>query len=130
MYKFGKISKERLKTCDDRLQLVCNEVIKVYDFSILEGIRNKETQDKFYIEGKSKVKYPNSKHNYKPSKAVDIAPYPIDWEDRERFFILAGIMFGIASQLGIRLRWGGAWKGLEGLKNNSFDDLVHFEIID
>ena len=36
-------------------------------------------------EGRSKLSWLESKHNCEPSRAVDIAPYPIDWDDRERF---------------------------------------------
>ena len=35
MYKFGKSSKKRLETCDEKLQKVFNEVIKHVDCSIL-----------------------------------------------------------------------------------------------
>ena len=44
MPKFGKRSKERLATCDERLQEVFNEVIKFVDCSVLEGHREQERQ--------------------------------------------------------------------------------------
>ena len=74
MPKFGKRSKERLETCDNRLQLVFNEVIRYVDCSILEGHRSGERQNKLFEEGKTKVKYPNGRHNANPSRAVDVAP--------------------------------------------------------
>lgn len=85
MYKFSNASLERLKTCHPDLQAVCLELIKQYDFSVLEGYRGKEAQDAAYKAGNSKVKYPNSAHNKKPSLAVDIAPYPINWDNLSRF---------------------------------------------
>jgi peptidoglycan L-alanyl-D-glutamate endopeptidase CwlK len=130
MYKFSRISESRLSTCDERLQLILRKAIQIYDFSVLEGYRDEATQNKYFAEGKSKLKYPNGKHNSNPSKAVDIAPFPIDWADRERFFLLAGLIIAIGAENGIKIRWGGAWSGLAALKSNKFDDLVHFEIID
>ena len=78
MPRFGKRSKERLATCDTRLQEVFNEVIKYVDCSILEGHRDKERQNQLHVEGKTKVKYPNGRHNSSPSNAVDVTPYPVD----------------------------------------------------
>ena len=83
---------------------------------------------KLYDEGKTKVKYPNGRHNDNPSRAVDIAPYPIDWADRERFHLFAGFVLGIARSMGIKLRWGGDWNMNFEVDDNKFDDFPHFEI--
>ena len=99
-----------------------------FDCSILIGHRGEEAQNKAFDEGKSKVRYPKGKHNSKPSTAVDVAPYPIDWEDRERFIYFAGLVKGIALEMGISLRWGGDWNNDTQLSDNKFDDLVHFEL--
>jgi len=128
MAKFGKSSKKRLETCDERLQKVFNEVVKHVDCSILEGHRSGERQDKLFNEGKTKVKYPNGRHNANPSNAVDVAPYPIDWEDRERFHLFAGFVLGIAQSMGIKLRWGGDWNMNFEVDDNQFDDFPHFEL--
>ena len=135
MPKFGKRSRERLATCDERLQEVFNEVIKFVDCSVLEGHRSQERQDQLYIEGKTKVKYPNGRHNSKPSNAVDCTPYPIDWADRERQTLFAGFVIGLARAKGIKLRWGGNWdmyeeNGRWEVEDNKFDDFPHFEIKD
>ena len=128
MAKFGKRSKERLSTCDNKLQKIFNEVIKYVDCSVLEGYRNGERQNKLYDEGKTKVQYPNGRHNSNPSRAVDVAPYPIDWDDRERFHLFAGFVLGIAKSMGITLRWGGDWDQDWTVMDNKFDDFPHFEI--
>lgn len=130
MAKFGKTSKERLATCDKRLQRVFNEVIKYVDCSVLEGHRNEERQDKLFDEGKTKVKYPRGRHNSYPSRAVDVTPYPVDWNDRERQTLFAGFVIGIARSMDIRLRWGGDWDMDFKVMDNRFDDFPHFEIID
>ena len=125
---FGKKSKERLNTCDSNLQKVFNEVIKHVDCSILEGHRDKDRQNKLYEEGKTKVKYPNGRHNRQPSSAVDVTPYPVDWKDRERQTLFAGFVIGVASQMDINLRWGGDWDQDFQVTDNRFDDFPHFEL--
>ena len=128
MPKFGRASRDRLKTCDKRLQKVLNEVIKHVDCSILEGHRSEERQNKLYDEGKTKVRYPKGRHNSNPSLAVDVARYPIDWDDRERHTLFAGFVIGVARGMDIRLRWGGDWNRNWDTKDNRFDDFPHFEI--
>ena len=46
MYKFGRKSKERLKGVDHRLISVLDELIKIMDVTIIEGLRSKERQEK------------------------------------------------------------------------------------
>ena len=81
MPRYGKRSKERLKGVNTKLVNVLNELIKIMDVTIIEGVRSKERQAELLEKGATKVKY--SRHM--EGKAVDLAPYPIDWEDRERF---------------------------------------------
>ena len=128
MYKFGRKSRERLATCDKKLQKVFKEVIKYVDCSVLEGHRNKERQNKLFKEGKTKVKYPVGRHNSNPSNAVDVTPYPVDWNDRERQTLFAGFVLGVARGMDIKLRWGGDWNMNFKVKDNRFDDFPHFEL--
>ena len=128
MPRFGKRSKERLSTCHKDLQLVFNEVIRYVDCSILEGHRGEDRQNSLYEEGKTKVRYPNGRHNASPSRAVDVTPYPVNWEDRERQTLFAGFVLGGANQMGITLRWGGDWDQDFEVQDNKFDDFPHFEL--
>ena len=128
MPRFGKRSISRLKTCDQKLQELFYEVVKHFVCSIFEGHRGEERQNKAFADGKSKVKYPNGKHNQNPSIAVDVAPYPIDWSDRDRFHYFGGFVLGVAKEMGMNIRWGGDWNQATHTKDNKFDDLVHFEI--
>ena len=128
MPRFGTKSRGRLSSCHPDLQKVFNQVIKEIDCSILCGQRGEKEQNKAFDEGRSKVRFPDGRHNANPSNAVDVAPYPIDWEDRERFHLFAGYVLGIADSMGIRLRWGGDWNRDWTVKDNKFDDLPHFEI--
>ena len=130
MPRFSKKSLSKLETCDKRLQDLFLRVVKKFDCTIIEGHRSKNRQNKLFDEGKSKLKYPKGKHNAIPSKAVDVAPYPIDWNDRERFTYFAGYVLGIAYQMGLKIRWGGDWDMDTQVKDNNFDDLPHFEIRD
>ena len=130
MPKLGKRSKSRLKGVDSRLKNVLNEVCKYFDITVIEGLRSQERQNELVAQGKSKTKF--GKHVQ--GKAVDIAPYPIDWKARDDFHYLGGFVLGIASQMGINIRWGGDWsdsslsQNRRTTKDNNFDDLVHFEI--
>ena len=130
MPRFGKRSRERLKGVDSKLVNVLNEVVKYFDITIIEGLRSQERQDELVAQGKSKTKF--GKHVQ--GKAVDIAPYPIDWDSRDDFHYLGGFVLGVASKMGIDIRWGGDWsdsslsKNARTTKDNNFDDLVHFEI--
>ena len=126
MPRFSKESLDKLSSCDWRLIRVFNEVIQHVDCTILEGHRTPERQAKLVAEGKSKTL--NSKHLSDPSMAVDVAPFPIDWDDEERFILFAGFVLGLAKSMKIELTWGGNWKGDFDIKNNGFRDLVHFQL--
>ena len=128
---FGKSSLKKLETCDKKLQVLFKEVVKDFDCTITEGHRGEDRQNSLYDEGKSKLKFPHVKHNGDPSRAVDVCPYPIDYDDRDRFHFFAGFVMSVAMQLGIKIRWGGNWRNNfnTGFKDNSFDDLVHFELL-
>ena len=126
MPKFGKTSRRRLKGVNTKLINVLNELIKIMDVTIIEGLRTEKRQQELLEKGATKVKY--SKHM--EGKAVDVAPYPIDWNDRERFHLFAGFVIGIAKSMGINLRWGGDWDQDFQVIDNKFDDFPHFEIKD
>ena len=138
MPKFSKESLRKLNTCHPDIIKVMNEAIKYYDFKVIYGHRTKEEQFEIFREGrdliggvwtvtdKSKVKtsldgkMKVSYHNYYPSKAIDIAPYPIDWNDVKRFDEMGEIVMREAKKLGIKLTWGKNFKSLV--------DRPHFEV--
>ena len=129
MPKFGSRSRKNLATCHEDLQDLFNEVIKHVDCSVICGHRNKQEQNEAFEKKRTKVKYPNGRHNAKPSMAADVVPYPIDWDDRERFHLFAGFVLGIAQSMEINIRWGGDWNKNFEVDDNNFDDFPHFEII-
>ena len=130
MPQFGNASRRRLQTCDARLRRVFEEVVKHCDCTVLCGHRGQEEQDKAYEEGRSKVRWPNGKHNSNPSRAIDVAPYPIDWENLDRFYYFSGYVMNEARHQGVKLRWGGDWDSDTEVSDNSFNDLVHFELVE
>lgn len=129
MPKFGKRSKAILALAHPDLQRIANAAIKVTDFSVICSYRGRESQNDMYDSGLSKLKYPESKHNKQPSDAIDLAPYPIDWHDLDRFYFLAGVIHAVASNLGIEIRWGGDWNRNGNFRDSNFIDLPHYELV-
>jgi peptidoglycan L-alanyl-D-glutamate endopeptidase CwlK len=148
MAQFSDDSEAELATCHPALQKTCRRVIPHFNFTVLEGNRSKRRQNRLLEEDRTQVAYPNSKHNamrvgqeepdFSRSDAVDLAPWPIDWEDTPRFCVLAGHMMQAFDQLKregkipshLALRWGGDWDADDRTDDNKFDDLPHFEVID
>ena len=124
MPRFGRKSRRVLEGLNEDLQELLNEVIKYVDVSLIEGKRSLGRQKQLKKDGSTKTL--NSKHL--KGEAIDLAPYPIDWDDRERFIYISGIVKGIAYQMGIPIIWGGDWNENQDLSDNNFDDLVHFEL--
>ncbi|MBP3142233.1 M15 family peptidase [Aliivibrio fischeri] len=129
MNKFSQQSATRLASCHPQLQAVFTKVLEVCDCSILCGHRTEQEQNAL-PNSNTQVRFPNSKHNSVPSKAVDATPYPYDEDDRERFSYFAGIVIGVGASMGVAIRWGGDWDRDNELKDNGFDDLMHFELVE
>lgn len=142
MNKFSKTSVRRLSTCHDDLQLIMKTAISIsdVDFGISEGYRDLVLQNKYFKEGKSQIDgyIKKGKHNFFPSLAVDIYLWinsKAQW-DEEALSYVAGLIYGISGMLlkqgkiSHRIRWGGNWD-MDGeiLKDQSFDDRPHFELI-
>ena len=135
MNSYSKSSKEKLKTCHPELQLLFTSVLPTHDHTILVGHRGEQEQNEAVRTGKSTLLYPYGKHNKVPSMAVDVSPYPIDWNDTKRFYYFGGIVKGVAAELkrqGLMdydIRFGGDWDGDNNLNDQTFNDLVHWELI-
>ncbi len=147
MYKFGKKSQKQLMTCHEDIQAILFEVIRTYDFSVLEGIRTAERQQFLFADGKTTLDGINKKSKHQDrgdgvSYAVDIMPYKKGTnafsgkdKDKKRFYFLMGIVKGVADMLLDRgtithkVRFGLDWDGDHRFDDQSFDDLPHFELI-
>lgn len=134
--KWGIKSKLLLNEVDMDIKAVLDDALKIsiIDMIIIEGVRTKEKQDEYFNNGKSRVQWPNSKHNIKHtgelSRAVDVVPFingRISW-NKEQCCLMAGIILTCARYRGVSIRWGGNWDmDLEPLTDQDFQDLVHFE---
>ena len=129
MPAFGTRSMEHLVTCAEPLQRLSLRVVSVFDCSCIEGHRGAQSQNDAFDAGLSQLRWPKSKHNKIPSDAIHLVPYPLDWEDRDRFHYFAGYVRATAWAMGIGIRWGGDWDGDWQTRDNAFDDLAHFELL-
>ena len=129
MPKLSARSVKNLKTCHPDLARLFTEVVKNFDCSVLCGYRGPEEQNEAFQTGRSKKIFPKSLHNKLPSIAVDVVPYPINWENLERFYFFGGFVKGISTILGIKIKWGGDWDCDTLTDDQFFLDLPHFELI-
>jgi peptidoglycan L-alanyl-D-glutamate endopeptidase CwlK len=118
--KFGKKSLDRLDEVHEDLQKIAHKLIERMDVTVLCGYRGKEEQEQAFINGNSKLRFPHSKHNKKPSLAMDIAPFPIDWKDMKRFIDMCKAVEEIAAELGIKIILG---------RDFEFRDMPHIELV-
>lgn len=117
-YSLGTRSKQNLSGVHPDLVAVVKLAITIteQDFTVIEGIRNINRQRELVKAGKSTTM--NSRHI--TGHAVDMVPWPVDWDDLERFEVMAEAMKQAADELDIPIVWGGDWK--------SFYDAPHFEL--
>jgi peptidoglycan L-alanyl-D-glutamate endopeptidase CwlK len=117
-YKLGTRSLQNLSGVNPDMVAVVKKAIEIteVDFTVIEGIRNINRQRELVKAGKSTTL--NSRHL--TGHAVDMVPYPVDWEDIDRFELMAEAMKEAAEELDIPIVWGGDWK--------SFYDAPHFEL--
>lgn len=126
---FDTRSARRIKTCHSDIQKLFYLVHQMYPCAVICGHRNEQDQNAAYKAGFSKLRFPYSKHNKKPSLAVDMFPLPLDWNELSRFYHFAGYVQAVADFLEIPIRFGGDWDGDKIFSDNRFNDLVHFEIL-
>lgn len=133
MWKLGKRSTENIKTCVPIWYVIITFVLKIMDVAVTCGFRGEVQQNKEFKEGDSTKKWPDSEHNIKPSIAIDVHPYPIDYENRDRYVFMAGLIVGLGAAFGVKIRWGGKWREDVEIRDNKkvtgLDDLGHFEIV-
>jgi len=132
---FGKRSEARLETVSFEIQLLMREALAMglIDFAITEGFRPRSKQDEYYYgqPQRSKVAWPNSKHNVTPlADATDAVPWvrgKLSYNYNHCCF-LAGIIMALSKKLSVPIRWGGNWDmDLEPITDQDFQDLVHYE---
>lgn len=133
MARFSSKSNRQLDTCHPLLQELFRAVVKEDDCAVIEGHRARRRQNQLFQQGRSRLKWPDGKHNVMPSKAVDVAPYlekvGIPWKNRAAFYDFAEKVKAKAKELGIKVRWGGDWDGDGDFTDQTFHDLPHWELL-
>lgn len=139
MNTFGTNSRTELETTDPILVEIAFSVLELKDHSILKGHRNEVEQNAAYNSSpqRSKLKFPNGKHNELPSRAIDVQTWPVPkgytQEQTERLLrhdqlYLLGLYVGVAWGMGVMLRTGADWDMDGEIADNGWDDLFHVEI--
>jgi len=135
VFHWGKKSMLNRATLTPNLRKIADKVLgyDVIDCMVDCSYRDKAEQHRLYLLDKSKVEWPLSKHNHLPSKAMDLVPVinrRASW-NHYHCSVLAGLVLAAASELGIRIRWGGNWDmDHEPITDQDFQDLAHFEEVD
>jgi peptidoglycan L-alanyl-D-glutamate endopeptidase CwlK len=141
MPQFSPISRANLDSCHQDLITLFNYVVTMYDCTVDCGYRTRAKQHQFFTEGKSKVDYPTV-HNSRPSFAVDVYPYVSgkanygntpeeenQCRDFAGFVLCASLVLFAQGLITHCLRRGVDWNGNFDVKDQSFKDVCHFELI-
>jgi peptidoglycan L-alanyl-D-glutamate endopeptidase CwlK len=128
--KYSRSSLNNLSTCHQDLQDLFHAVLEFgyFDLTIIEGKRSLERQKQLFNEGASKT----MKSKHLTGHAVDVGIYKnggIDWNDKNAYYVLAGIVTAISDEIGVKVRWGGNWDKDRDFDDQSFNDLVHWELV-
>lgn len=132
-FKLGKTSLARLQGVDETLVNVVKRAIEIseVDFTVMEGVRTLERQRELYAQGRTapgKIVTWTMKSRHIEGKAVDLVPYPLDWNDLDKFNKIKDAMFQAARELDVNLRWGADWDGDGNYREKGEYDSPHFEI--
>lgn len=130
MFKFGKTSKQNLKGVHPDLVKLAEKAISLseIDFTVIQGLRTLKQQQENVKKGVSWTL--NSKHL--TGRAIDVVPYPVDWNDLTKFAKINEAFKKASQELNIRYRWGGDWNMNDSykdeIKRGSYDG-GHFELL-
>lgn len=154
MPSFSERSRAELETAHPDLQKIANEAIKTFDFSVIHGHRDETAQNRLFPKH-TKIRWPMSKHNSKPSNAIDVVPYisgvgglsgspkqisdlVLKWNvsrakvEQELWWTygrLHQLFLHIAQANHISIRGGADWDQDDRLLDERFIDAGHFELI-
>lgn len=137
MPTFSKRSEENLAGVHPDLVRVLRRAITKFDFMVICGVRTDAEQKALYAQGRTKpgpkVTWTlNSRHKINPKTgfghAVDVVPYPVDWNDTKRFDEMAKVILTAAHDEGVSLRWGADWDRDGKPRERGEADSPHFEL--
>lgn len=137
---FGPQSRRRLSGVHPSLVRVVERALQIsaQDFMVLEGVRTLGRQRELYAQGRTapgKIvtwtmnsnHFVNSKTGY--GHAVDLVPFPVDWEDLKKFDEINRAMEAAAKELNINIRWGADWDEDGKPRERGESDSPHFELV-
>lgn len=137
-YQLGRESLARLEGVHPDLVRVVKRAITLtgQDFKVLEGVRSVERQKELYAKGRTtpgpKVTWTMQSKHLKQGDgfghAVDLVPYPLDWNSLVKFDAIAKAMFEAAKLEGVSIRWGADWDRDGTPRERKETDSPHFEI--
>lgn len=137
-YALGKQSLQRLAGVHPLLAATVALAIRrsTQDFMVLEGVRTPERQKELYAQGRSVpgqiVTWTLTSNHFKQADgfghAVDLVPYPVDWNTPAKFDAVQRAMFAAAEELGVKLRWGADWDRDGNPRERGEADSPHFEL--
>lgn len=132
-FVLGKTSLARLKGVDECLVKVVKRAIEIseIDFTVMEGVRTLDRQRELYAQGRTapgKIVTWTMKSKHIEGKAVDLVPYPLDWNDLDKFDKIKNAMFQAAKEIDVNLRWGADWDGDGNYREKGEYDSPHFEL--
>lgn len=132
MSNFGKKSAAVRETLHPIWKEILDEAIKsdYFDFSLIQGHRPDAEQNAAYESGVSHARAGESAHNFDPSLAVDITPYPSGYKDGQAMLLLAGHIISTAERLGYKVTCGCDWDRDGMIIDTNFKDFWHFELMD
>jgi len=128
-------SEEILSMCHPALQAIVRWASEFVSLEVREGHRPGVRQRELFLQGKTKINYPpGGKHCRVPSEAADIyaTPIPRDLNDPRwirQLYYMAGMLRGLAESQNVKIRWGGDWDRDGNTRDQTFNDLVHFEVL-
>lgn len=138
-FVLGQRSLDRLKGVHPDLVRVVKRAITLstQDFSVLEGVRSLKRQEELYAKGRTAPgpvvtwtmasKHRKQKDGF--GHAVDLVPYPLDWNDLAKFDAISRAMFAAAKDEGVKIRWGADWDQDGKPRERKETDSPHFELV-
>jgi len=138
-YSLSQRSISNLRGVHPDLVAVVERAIEIttQDFIVIEGVRTQERQDELWAQGRTKpgqiVTWTKDASSHGIGKdgyghAVDVCPFPVDWNDLKKFDAIADAMFDAAAEIGVRLRWGADWDMDGKTRERGESDSPHFEL--
>jgi len=134
-FNFGSSSEKRLKTVSPLLQKIMRKSLEtsLIDFGIPQhgGKRTASEQCELFKQGLSKCDGVKKLSRHQSGNAIDIVAFVNGYTyDQKYYYMLGHHILQTAKSMGItNLRWGGDWDGDFDLSDQTFNDLVHFELV-